>query len=312
MIVLVGLGGGVVSVLFEPAHHIIHRDVEAVLAYLSLPHIIGLGKEGEAVIPVLGKLAGGVAYARLMGNHLWHLACLIGQLVLVIPVSLQGVEHAHSMYEHRGNVVARLLFGVYLVEEVAQGVVCGSHHRVHAVDVAVEHTYVIVARVHQRTVDGDAVGVVEVVDYQLAVIHVVLRELAAVVDGELGHIIGREIVAAVDDAIIYDDFADGVEGGAVAEAIPTGTCYDVLHGQSVEVSLHGVVVGGKYCEMAASGKQRTYCGTGHSAHRHLVQQIHKTAVLLVLAQITVGSLFLQDIACAHVDVFFAGTQPDCY
>ena len=121
----------------------------------------------------------------------------------------------------------------------------------HAVDVAVEHTYVIVARVHQRTVDGDAVGVVEVVDYQLAVIHVALRELAAVVDGELGHIIGREIVTAVDDAVIYDDFADGVEGGAVAEAVPTGTCYDVLHGQSVEVSLHGVVVGGNCCTARA-------------------------------------------------------------
>ena len=81
----------------------------------------------------------------------------------------------------------------------------------HIVDVSVQNPDVIVAGVHQSAIDGHAIGIVIVVDNELSVIQVAQWKFTSIIDGELSHVIGLQIVSSVDDTVVHDDFPDGIE-----------------------------------------------------------------------------------------------------
>ena len=81
---------GVISVLDEIVLHVLHGDVQGVLAQFLFPELIGLGKEGVAVEAVLGHFARCVADTRCVRDVLDE-AGLVAAFVFVVLVLVEGV-----------------------------------------------------------------------------------------------------------------------------------------------------------------------------------------------------------------------------
>ena len=195
-------------------------------------------------------------------------------------------------------------------EQIAQCVVAGSHHRGHGMDDTVDGRNVAVLVVDEGVVDGDAVGVGQpIVHHQLAVVEVG--------QGNFGPLCGREAVgfvihqvAAIDDAVIDNPLADGVERKAVAEAFPRRTVDEAHRVQALQVCLNGIVGGHKAGVIASRREQLPECGLGPAAHLHLPQKVEVFAVLFVFFQIAGNRLLLEHITGRGVNFLLAPHQDD--
>ena len=128
-------------------------------------------------------------------------------------------------------------------------------------------------------VDVDAVGlvrrfpdgeflVVECAEYELVL---VLRELCRVEEG-------IEFVSAVDDAVIDDDFADGVCLVLVWEGVPRRFWDEFFLDEVFKVLLYGLVVGGKDRINTSCAQELTDFRIADSADVHLLKDVNIAAI----------------------------------
>ena len=228
-VVLVALCVGIDVLCVEVLHHVIHCDVECILAEEHAPEAVGLGEEGVAVVAVLGcaeAWLGNLGGALHVDGHdgFRYLALQEFLFVGVVHVFLERVAQADGFYEQRRDVESATLLLDGGVDEVAHGVVAGCDDAVHGVYDAVEHEDVSVAlidgcvayeqRVHVAAAVGAMYG-------ELAVVHVGDGQLGILTDGEVVGIVDS-VVAAVDDAVVDNHLLEGVAHVLVGESVPRG------------------------------------------------------------------------------------------
>ena len=141
----------------------------------------------------------------------------------------QGVDEACSHRQHGCDIESLFPVVHITLQQVPQRVVRGTDDSVHRMDAAVEQGNIVVAFVHRSIVYQVQILVlifVGLMNHETAVIHVGPGDFCILQDGERGGEVSH-VVASVDDAVVGDDLADGVECQAVAEAVPAGRVDDV-------------------------------------------------------------------------------------
>ena len=155
-----------------------------------MPEGVGLGKIGVSVITVFGHLSLGESDTGSVFHGFGNQSFLVTLFILVVPVFVERIQHAHGLDKHGRYVISGSFLVVDGFQQVAQGVVGGSHHVVHTVDDTVFGLYVSVIDIHACAVDPDAVRYVAIGNHQFTLIHIGEGKLALVHYGEIGGFIG--------------------------------------------------------------------------------------------------------------------------
>ena len=180
-----------------------------------------------------------------MGNIL-DKSLLIHLLVFVVAPNQQRIYQTHRLNQLCGNVESLYLLADDLLEKETKGVVGGGNHLMHLLDDAVHSTDITIADVDGRAIDPDAVRIIAIVHHQLALIHVRQAELCIVLDRERPRLVWVVIVATIDDAVVDNHLADGIQRDAVAEPVPRGSIDDTLRIKTVQIDLDGFIGGSKH------------------------------------------------------------------
>ena len=153
-----------------------------------------------------------------------------------------------------------------------------------------------------EAVDEDVVGLVCVIDRELAVVHVGAYHLEPALGGEVPGVEGIVVVAAVDDAVVDDDAFDAVQLGAVGEGVPGGVVDNALGNECVQIGLDGLVGGRKDGVVASGREELAQVGSRNAADGLLAQQAVVFAILLKLLQVAGHGIVGKDIAGGGVDL----------
>ena len=307
-VVLVHLCVGVEVLGLQIVHYIAYGDVQRFLAQFLLPEGVGLGKIGVSVITVFGHLSLGESDTGSMFHGFGNQSFLVTLFILVVSVFVERIQHAHGLDKHGRYVISGSFLVVDGFQQVAQGVVGGSHHVVHTVDDTVLGLYISVIDIHACTVDPDAVRYVAIGNHQFTLIHIGEGELAFVHYGEIGGFIGQQVVAHVNDAVVHDYLSHGVKRCGIAETVPVGCVNDALHGKCVQIELYGFIGGCEYGIVSSCRKQLFECGLGDGTYFYLSQQVYILAILVLLGQVAVHGLFSENITGRHINVFLASDE----
>ena len=178
----------------------------------------------------------------------------------------------------------------------------------HTVDDTVLGLYISVIDIHACTVDPDAVRHVAIGNHQFTLIHIGEGKLAFVHYGEIGGFIGQQVVAHVNDAVVYDYLSHGVKRCGITETVPVGCVNDALYGKCVQIELYGFIGGCEHGIVSSCRKQLFECGLGDGTYFYLSQQVYILAILVLLGQVAVHGLFSKNITGRHINVFLASDE----
>jgi len=300
-VVVIVHGIGVVGFPVHPGDDVLHGYLLAVLAELGFPELVGLGKEGEAVLAMLGCFDFPAAQLPL---EVREGVVLVECLVAFVPDLGECVDQSAGFHElcHDAEVAG---------EVVGELVDCAAHRLVARVDdvgdfvdEAVDGLDVAVGLRHGAdAVDSGGVEVFLVVgDAYLAVGHRGDFELLVRL-GEFGGDVCLLQLCAVEDTVQHDDGADAVLYLFVGEGVPAGFGDDALDDEGVQIELDGLVGGGEAGVVAVGRHELVDGGLAHVADSLLLQQPQVFAELRVVFEVAGYGTFREDIAGGGVDGF---------
>ena len=221
---------GVLVTVEHPTHdllgHIAGRRIDSLLT----PERVGLGKDSESVLAVFGCQGIRLAVARLVAEACTHVFLQVGDGIRLVESLIGLVSHSRqSVHQPTGQHTlgkGEIAVGA-LLDDVAQvggaGHVGGRNDLVHLEEHAIDDLDVAILLVDRAVaVDIDAVGIVfgGVISEPL-VVEVGQGELGVVHCGELCHGVAlRLYVSPIDDAVLDNHLANGIELGAVGKGVP--------------------------------------------------------------------------------------------
>ena len=143
---------------------------------LRSPEFVGLGEDGEAILPVLRSI-GVAALCEAPVKHVLQildLAILIFLLVGFVLDKAQSIEQSACPDSPSHDEIALFLAIQYLAEEVAGCNVLRSDDSLHLVNHAVQHQYIPISRVYGAyAVHIETVRVAHtIVDCQFTIVHI--------------------------------------------------------------------------------------------------------------------------------------------
>ena len=298
-VVFVVHGIGVVALSFHPCHDVFLRYVLTVLTKFFLPELVGLCKEGEAVLAMLWRFDFPATQLPLeVGEGIVLVECLVA----FVPYLGECVDQSACLYELGHDAeIGREVVGE-LVQRAAQRLVAGIDDIRYFVDEAVDGLNVAIGlRDGADAVDATVVEVFLVVcDAYLAVGHRGDFELLVRL-GELGRDVGLLELCAVEDAVQHHHGADAVQCLLVGEGIPVGFGDDALDDKRVEIELDGFVGRSEAGVVAVSRHELIDGRFAHRAYFLLLQQPEVLAELWMILEIAGNGAFLKDVAGRGID-----------
>ena len=311
MVVLIGNGIGIYALCGQVTNNVIYRYLERFLAQQGTPEAIGLGKEGVAIITVLGRIEV-IDGASCRTDEDGQLSTQIGSLVGLVLILLQGVDQSYGLNQLGCHIESLAPLFNNIEEQLAQRVIGGADNSVGGMHHSIQQDDIAVALVQRCAADLDAAYdrvFLGVMNRKLAVVHIGRGNLGILAHGEVVGVV-EYLVSPIDDAVIDDDLLHGIALVLAGKRVPRGAGNQPLGIQRVQESLNSIVCRRKNGIVASGREQLTQGGLARLAHRQQAQQPRVFAVLLVRIQIVHNGLFPEDVATRDIN-FFGAAEKGC-
>ena len=221
---------GILMIVEHPFHYLLRHIIGCGVYTLLAPEVVGFCKDGEAILAVLGSQGIGIAVARLVAESLTHVFLQVGDgigliqvFVHLVPYGRECIHESASQHTFgKGQVTLTSLFND-VTKVFGTSHIAGSDDLLHLVNHTIDEEYIAVVDVYGAvSVDIDTVGEVDgrVISESLVI---------EIGQGELGIVLGGEEcegvslclhVTAVDDTVLDNHLAYGIQLDAVSKGVP--------------------------------------------------------------------------------------------